>query len=248
MAEKFKLAWDHFESNASRSFTRLREDTDLCDVTLISDDQEQVRAHKVVLASCSEVFKSIFQKNKQNSLCILMNDMSSNELGNLLDYIYCGKVDIEQSHMERFLEFGKKFKLEGLKNEILNNVDNNSTAEQSIKEEEETENLDDQSHQSKASRPSKIKKDHPVFSNPKGPIDISKLDKQISEYIEIVGENCVCKVCGKIIKGSSRKRDMARHIEIHIEGLSFDCKLSCGKTFRSRKYFQKHLKKCKNIK
>ena len=46
----------------------------------------------------------------------------------------------------------------------------------------------------------------------------------------------MCKPCGKTMKVSS---DLRRHVEIHIEGLSFDCQL-CDKTFRSRIALNNH--------
>ena len=34
---------------------------ELCDVTLVSDDYDRIRAHKVVLASASTIFRDMFQ-------------------------------------------------------------------------------------------------------------------------------------------------------------------------------------------
>ena len=63
MSEKFGLKWNDFHSNASKSFGALRSEEYLHDVTLVSDDQHQVTAHKLVLAASSDYFKNIF-KNK----------------------------------------------------------------------------------------------------------------------------------------------------------------------------------------
>ena len=59
MEEKFILKWDHFHSNASKSFSVLRNADYLHDVTLVSDDHNQIWAHKLVLSACSEYFKDI---------------------------------------------------------------------------------------------------------------------------------------------------------------------------------------------
>ena len=50
MEEKFILKWDHFHSNASKSFSVLRNADYLHDVTLVSDDHKQMSAHKFVLS------------------------------------------------------------------------------------------------------------------------------------------------------------------------------------------------------
>ena len=60
MSEKFSLKWNDFARNVSTSFSRLRQETRLYDVTLVSNDHLQVSAHKLVLSSCSEYFRTIF--------------------------------------------------------------------------------------------------------------------------------------------------------------------------------------------
>ena len=66
MSEKFCLKWNDFESNVSNSFSLLRNEDYLHDVTIVSDDNEQISAHKLVLSACSEYFKNIFKKNKHS--------------------------------------------------------------------------------------------------------------------------------------------------------------------------------------
>ena len=53
--EKFCLRWNDFESNISSAFRDLKEDKDFSDVTLACSDQ-QVEAHKVILAASSNFF------------------------------------------------------------------------------------------------------------------------------------------------------------------------------------------------
>ena len=49
MSEKFSLKWNDFHSNVSKSFSLLRNEDYLHDVTLVSDDHKKVSAHKLVL-------------------------------------------------------------------------------------------------------------------------------------------------------------------------------------------------------
>ena len=59
----------------------------------------------------------------------------------------------------------------------------------------------------------------------------------INQHLEKVATGeFKCKLCGKEAK---RSIDMKRHIETHLEGLSYPCQV-CGKTFRSRNSLNTH--------
>ena len=71
----------------------------------------------------------------------------------------------------------------------------------------------------------------------------NELKAKIQSMMEKVdGENSwMCTVCGKETRGKPVAKDnMMRHIETHIEGLSYPCNL-CGKVSRSSNGLQKHI-------
>ena len=41
--------------------------SDFADVTLVTDDKHQIRAHRNILSACSPVFKSILQIDSNNT-------------------------------------------------------------------------------------------------------------------------------------------------------------------------------------
>ena len=96
MSEKFNLKWNDFQSNASKSFRLFRNETYLHDVTLVSDDFKQIPAHKLVLSATSEYFKNILQQTKQSQPLICLDGVNSDDLQNVLDYVYDGEVKIHQ--------------------------------------------------------------------------------------------------------------------------------------------------------
>ena len=115
MAAKFSLKWNEFQTNAAASFKRLRNEDDFYDVTLVSDDQQQMSAHKLVLSSCSDYFKNILKKNNKNShMTLCIEGISFTELNSVLDYIYNGEIQIFQEDLDRFMAIGQRLKLEGL--------------------------------------------------------------------------------------------------------------------------------------
>ena len=116
MAKKFSLKWIDFKSTVSKSFGILRQEKDFFDVTLVSDDERQIPAHKLVLSACSDFFKSILRNNSHSHPLLYLSGIHSTNLSLILDYIYQGEVQIYQEHLDTFLEVAQKLKIEGLIN------------------------------------------------------------------------------------------------------------------------------------
>ena len=71
-------------------------------------------------------------------------------------------------------------------------------------------------------------------------IDASNMDvKQL--YQELIFKEDGYFRCSVCEKSMGHKASMERHVEIHMTGLSYDCK-HCGKTFRSRISVKEHYK------
>ena len=240
MSEKFSLKWDAFQSNVSNSFAILRNEDYLLDVTIVTDDNEQVEAHKLVLSACSEYFKNIFKTKKHSHPLLCLEDVSFKDIQNLMDYIYNGELQLFQEDLDRFLSLAQRFKLEGLlKTDPKNYQEEASngapvTPEKShIKEELSEEipkvkpNINDRHEEVIA----KVSID-PTAEN------ISKLNEQIEQNIIRNTDNTFsCQFCGK---NSGRVRSYIRnHIESHLVGLSFNCPM-CEKTFRTRSSLANH--------
>ena len=114
MSEKFCLKWNDFHSNVSKSFSRLRHENEFYDVTLVSDDQKQMSAHKLILSSCSEYFRNILKQNNHQNPLLCLDGITFSDLNSVMDYIYHGKVNIYQEDLERFLKIAERLRLEGL--------------------------------------------------------------------------------------------------------------------------------------
>ena len=112
--EKFCLKWNDFQTTVSHSFSLLRKEKELFDVTLVSDDEVQISAHKLVLSASSSFFKSILRKNSHPQPFIYLSRINSTNLGFILDYIYQGEVQIFQEQLDAFLDVAQKLKVSGL--------------------------------------------------------------------------------------------------------------------------------------
>ena len=114
MSEKFCLKWNDFKTTVSNSFSILRQEKDFFDVTLVSDDETQISAHKLVLSACSDFFKSILRNNSHSHPLLYLSGIHSTNLSLILDYIYQGEAQIYQEHLDSFLDVARKLKIEGL--------------------------------------------------------------------------------------------------------------------------------------
>jgi len=250
MAEKFCLKWNDFHSNIGKSFKSLRHEDDLFDVTLVSDDNSHVSAHKLVLSACSEYFKTIFKKNKHSHPMLCLNGVSSQDLNNILDYIYNGEIHIYQDNLNRFLDVAERFKLEGL-----------MTGDQTLKDEdilnypEVNSPFKSKEFESKLNQTNNLKSETNVKTNAynvktreialiSGDFSsIEELNQRIEEEIILEGPGLY--KCARCLKTYNKRFNLKEHIEVHFEGLSFPCQL-CGKDFRSRNNLRRHQAKCQN--
>ena len=112
--EKFNLKWNDFLANVSNSFRTLRKENDFYDVSLVSDDDQVVSAHKVVLSASSEFFKNILRKADHSKPMIYLSGVESKELNFILDYIYEGEVQLFQEDLDKFLDVAHKLRINGL--------------------------------------------------------------------------------------------------------------------------------------
>ena len=244
-SEKFCLKWNDFQQNVSKSFSQLRQQSGLFDVTLVSSDQQQVSAHRLVLSACSDFFKTIFHSNTHSHPLLYLDGVDTREINLMLDYIYRGEVQIYQENLDRFLEIAKKFNLDGLVAEEEEEKDTSRYFKEEYPHAEIT-NYQENDYESATQEnqvnqpPSKpiIEKSVKVLSK-----NIEAQNSEVHEKFEelVVKENGLwrCTVCDKTMKVG---RDMRRHLETHLEGLSYDCQ-HCGKTFRSVNALRQH--KCR---
>ena len=241
MSEKFCLKWNDFRSNVSNSFGLLRNEDYLHDVTIVTDDHEQVAAHKLVLSACSDYFKNIFKRNKHQNPLLCLEGVSSKDIRNVMDYIYDGEVQIFQEDLDRFLNVAQRLKLEGL----LTDPDADPGEDENIQG-NETMKVKDNDIREDVTRYETIVKPNPseIHENIIATVRTDINPENISEVDEQVEQNIVrnldgkysCKICGKSM---NHKTNMKKHIETHLEGLCFKCPM-CEKNFRSRNLLANH--------
>ena len=122
MIEKFNLKWNNFEQSSLKTFTSLRHDKTLVDITLVANDQVRIQAHKIVLSSCSPFFSNLVVSMPTNNPFLYLSNVSSTFLNLMLDYLYTGETEVLQADLETFLKSAKMMEIDGLTfgEELLN--------------------------------------------------------------------------------------------------------------------------------
>ena len=238
MSETFCLKWNDFQSTVSQSFSILRKEEDFFDVTLVTDDEIQMSAHKLMLSACSSFFKNILKTNKHAQPLIYLSGVSSANLGFVLDYIYHGEINIYQDQLDTFLDTAQKLKIAGLQA--------NEQEEESKFEAQENHFYEEQKFApSDSVAPTSLLSTNKSLANVKTNVvanfsldtqDKHEIDMKVKELITKENGMFTCNSCGKVGGDIS---NMQRHVETHIDGLAYPCQL-CGKTFRSRNSLSKH--------
>ena len=101
-------------NSAQTTLDQLRQDKDFTDVTLVTSDDRQIEAHKVILGSYSSFFSNIFLQTLHQKPILYMHKVDPNRLLLLLEFLYKGEVKVEEDELEMFFELGKIFKIQGL--------------------------------------------------------------------------------------------------------------------------------------
>jgi len=278
---QFDLQWNDFGENLISSCKDFREEDDLCDVTLACDD-DQLKAHKIILSSGSTFFKSVFKRNPHANPLLYLRGVKIEELRSMLDFMYTGRTQVAQ---------GRELGIKGLVEKVHEQDEHIELKKQDETIEQEyvqtkTEELDKKIDVKKR-QPRKMHKDvqfdivhdvkveEPLISDnmdfsfeteehfPHETVetgvdnteahDVStdfdvetRIDGLLEKVLDNEGKHgWQCIQCNKFSKS---KTNLKKHVEIHIEGLSFPCKY-CDKICKTRNSLNLHTytsKSCKS--
>ena len=113
MTEYFNLSRQDFESSTSSVFKELLKDDVFTDVTLACQDNEQMRAHKVILSSCSSFFRNILVNNPKEALVIYLKGIRMTELNAIMRFMYLGETQVNQDDLQEFMVAAKGLEISG---------------------------------------------------------------------------------------------------------------------------------------
>ena len=252
-SEKFCLKWNDFSDNLLSTFTELRTDQDLMDVTLTCEDGTQIESHKIVLSAGSLFFRNLLKKKKKYAMIIYMRGLKRSDLEAILDFLYHGEVSIPEKELNCFMSLAEELQLKGLaggaetnkKPNILDlNINTNTlTRRKQINGNAKYVDSAKEEIDPTYGGSNSILEESPAhFGQIVQLTDNDDLKQKMTELVGWNGETWSCTVCGKLAAKPNvlGKSNLKRHTQTHMEGLTYPCNL-CGKEFRSDNQYKQHM-------
>jgi len=124
MGEDFRLKWNDHHSVFFSTAESLCHGDHLTDVTLSAGDKE-FSAHKLVLSICSNYFSQLFAPRPESqklhrrrpadgAAIVYLKDVDSKHMELLLNYMYRGEINVEESELMGLLATAKSLQIKGL--------------------------------------------------------------------------------------------------------------------------------------
>ena len=101
----------------TKRLNMLRKQDHLCDVTLVTKDDKEFKAHRNVLSAASPFFHKLFQSDmKENQEGIArFEEISGSVMEDVLQFIYTGSVEVTQENSEDLIATANYLLIPGLK-------------------------------------------------------------------------------------------------------------------------------------
>lgn len=149
------LKWQSFPSHLAVSLDTCYEKQQFVDLSLVCKDGTILKCHKMVLANSSTFFRRLLVANEHPHPMIILHDIEADDLKTIVNFMYCGEIQVVQSEVRRLLKLAEILEVTGLRHiqtSILGG-DSNSTVTDTLKKSttvsrlkiEETKNLSNKS-------------------------------------------------------------------------------------------------------
>ena len=135
----YSLSWSSEERAAQllSPYQSLLTSGEFHDVTLLSADHHLLRAHRVVLAACSPVFRTIFSASPGPGLQLYMHGVEASHLQGLLDFVYSGSTRVDRRGLHQLLRVARDLGVTGLADNLSSKIRDEEHHQENIQFKEE---------------------------------------------------------------------------------------------------------------
>ena len=204
--EKYTLHWHTYSDHLRDILKKMSSDDSFADVTLVTDDRKQIKAHRNILSSCSSVFKEILQINSDNSHPVIyLRGIQHSEMESILQFIYLGEAKFYEGRMHEFLNVAKNLDIREL-------VKGNEDGDETTAVNEDKTGIDSE--------------DTPMATEDVGEQRKLDIDESASGQhktqsgVVTKGYKYECQQCNKAFTKTS---NLTRHIQSIHEGMKYAC-------------------------
>ena len=210
----------------------MSSDDSFADVTLVTDDKKQIKAHRNILSASSPVLKDILQINKDmRHPVIYLRGIQHSEMESILEFIYLGQAKFDEERMNELLLVAKNLNISELGKgiEVRHSAEVNETT---INEETEsvivTEIVKEISSRLYADNATESQ----LRTQGRG------VSKDYNFHIRSKHED-VKYACGQCDRQFTRQNNLNTHIRTIHEGVKYACN-QCYKQFTSQSFLIVH--------
>ena len=112
--EDFTFTWKDYQKWTANLVQNIHENAYFTDVTLVSDDLQQIRAHKFVLSASSHIFWTVFNSMPNDSSCLFLKSVKHQELSRIVTFLYKGEVKVPRENIGEFMEAAQDLQIKDL--------------------------------------------------------------------------------------------------------------------------------------
>ena len=123
--QKYTLTWHDHSNHLGETLKEMMKSTEYSDVTLVTDDKQEIKAHRGILSACSPLFKNILQlENNNANPVIYLTGIQHSEMKSIMQFIYFGETKFCEERMSELLVVSKNLEIKELStfNKHENNV------------------------------------------------------------------------------------------------------------------------------
>ena len=114
MSENYNFSRSDFPLHCKTLLERVLSETEFQDVTLVSDDQQFIKAHKIILGTSSEYFRNILTLQTHQEPFIVLKGIRKDILESIVSFMYLGETSLPQHRVDSFVEAANFLKIKGL--------------------------------------------------------------------------------------------------------------------------------------
>ena len=241
--EKYTLHWDTYSEHLRNILKEISFDASFADVTLVTDDKKQIKAHRNILSACSSVFKEILQINTNNNHPVIyLRGIQYPEMESILQFIYLGEAKFYEERIKDFLTVAKNLEIR----EVAKGIEDGDSTE--TETEESHIEADDVAEADKQEVDDATQGHHKTLSKTVTKVykyECKQCDKaykwnsHLQTHIQSVHKG-VKYPCNQCDYEATQQQNLTRHIQILHEGVKHVCN-RCEKQFTDQGNLFKHI-------